>query len=242
MTDVRPLSGAMPAPVKLPLGQRLWEAPVTRILVFFGLTTALLLPLGFGQQVLFRAAHVHIAPPSEAAPTVVYACASLAAIFAFVLMVRYADRRSLESAGLTLRGAFSETGIGLLIGGGVFSAVMGAMRAVGAYHIGGINPHFHPAVPLLLFLFLAIFQEVAVRGYFFQTLERRWGTGIALTTSSLFFGLAHLGSPVDGLTTVQWLAGPVFITFETGLLFTAAYLLTRRLWLPIGIHWGWNFF
>ena len=29
---------------------------------------------------------------------------------------------------------------------------------------------------------------------------------------------------------------------ETGLLFTAAYLLTRRLWLPIGLHWGWNFF
>ena len=89
---------------------------------------------------------------------------------------------------------------------------------------------------------MAVFQEVAVRGYIFQTLERRWGTGIALAGSAAFFGLAHLGSPVEGLTTVQWLVGPAFIGVETGLLFTAAYLLTRRLWLPIGIHWGWNFF
>ena len=56
------------------------------------------------------------------------------------------------------------------------------------------------------------------------------------------FGLLHLGAPVEGLTTAQWLWGPLLITFETGLLFAGGYLLTRRLWLPIGLHWGWNFF
>jgi membrane protease YdiL (CAAX protease family) len=119
---------------------------------------------------------------------------------------------------------------------------MGMMRAVGVYHVAGVNPQFRPLVPLLLFLFLAVFQEVAVRGYIFQTLERRWGTGVALAGSVVFFGLAHLWSPVQGLTTAQRLVGPAFISVETGLLLTAAYLLTRRLWLPIGIHWGWNFF
>jgi len=91
-------------------------------------------------------------------------------------------------------------------------------------------------------LCIAVFQETAMRGCIFQTLERSYGSGIALIASSLFFGLLHLGSPVEGLSTVQWLAGPIFLSFETGLLFTAAYLLTRRLWLPIGLHWGWNFF
>ncbi len=184
--------------------------------------------------------HSHLS--GEATTTLGYACAAAATLLAYAVMVRRADHRSLGSAGLTARGLFSETGIGLLIGGGVFSAVMGMMRAVGVYHIAGVNPHFRPLVPLLLFLLLAVFQEAAVRGYIFQTLERRWGTGVALAGSVVFFGLAHLGSPVDGLTTAQWLVGPAFISVETGLLFTAAYLLTRRLWLPIGIHWGWNFF
>ncbi len=207
-----------------------------------GLALLFLAGTGLLAKAVVRTALPHSPLPGEVTTTLGYACAATATLLAYVVMVRRADRRSLASAGLTARGLFSETGIGLLIGGGVFSAVMGMMRAVGVYHIASINPHFHPLVPLALFLFLAVFQEVAVRGYIFQTLERRWGTGIALAGSAAFFGLAHLGSPVEGLTTAQWLVGPAFIGVETGLLFTAAYLLTRRLWLPIGIHWGWNFF
>ncbi len=233
---------AAPTGAPRPLLGRLRQSPITHILAFMGL--ALLLLLGVG--LLARAALLLVARQAslsdEATTTLGYACAATATLLAYVVMVRRVDRRSLESAGLTARGLFSETGIGLLLGGGVFSAVMGLMRAVGLYHIAAVNPHFRPLVPLLLFLFMAIFQEVAVRGYIFQTLERRWGTGIALAGSAAFFGLAHLGSPVEGLTTAQWIVGPAFIGVETGLLFTAAYLLTRRLWLPIGIHWGWNFF
>jgi membrane protease YdiL (CAAX protease family) len=29
--------------------------------------------------------------------------------------------------------------------------------------------------------------------------------------------------------------------FEGGILLSAAYVLTRRLWLPIGIHFAWDF-
>jgi len=226
------------APVR---GRQFWDSPITRILAFMGMALVFLLGMGL----LARAAlmvGVHSPLSGEVTTTLGYGCAAAATALAYVVMVRRADRRSFLSAGLTARGLFSETGIGLLIGGGVFSAVMGMMRAVGVYHIAGVNPHFRPLVPLLLFLFLAVFQEIAVRGYIFQTLERRWGTGVALAGSTVFFGLAHLGSPVDGLTTVQRLVGPAFISVETGLLLTAAYLLTRRLWLPIGIHWGWNFF
>ncbi len=223
-------------------GRHLRASPITHILAFLGLALLLMgIDLLLVRAALGTAAgHLHLS--GGVTTTLGYACAAAATLLAYVVMVRRADRRSLLSAGLTARGLFSETGIGLLIGGGVFSVVMGMMRAVGVYHIGGVNPHFRPLVPLLLFLFLAVFQEVAVRGYIFQTLERRWGSSVALAGSTAFFGLAHLGSSVDGLTTAQWLVGPAFISVETGLLFTAAYLLTRRLWLPIGIHWGWNFF
>ena len=225
-----------------PLLGRLWQSPITHIATFMGLTLLLLLGVGLLARAALLTVARHTALSGEVTTTLGYACAAAATLLAYVVMVRRVDRRSLASAGLTARGLFSETGIGLLLGGGVFSAVMGLMRAIGLYHIAAVNPHFRPLVPLLLFLLLAVFQEVAVRGYIFQTLERRWGTGIALAGSAAFFGLAHLGSPVEGLTTVQWIVGPAFIGVETGLLFTAAYLLTRRLWLPIGLHWGWNFF
>ena len=241
MTDKMTAFSAAGMP-RTPFGRRLRDAPVTHILAFMGLALLFLLGTGLAAKAALMLTARHSPLSGEATTTLGYACAAAATLLAYAVMVRRVDRRSLASAGLTARGLFSETGIGLLLGGGVFSAVMGMMRAVGLYHIAAINPHFRPVLPLLLFLFMAVFQEVAVRGYIFQTLERRWGTGIALAGSAVFFGLAHLGSPVEGLTTAQWLVGPAFIGVETGLLFTAAYLLTRRLWLPIGIHWGWNFF
>jgi membrane protease YdiL (CAAX protease family) len=242
MTDERPIAGAMPLASPPPLSRRFWGFPITRILIFFAVYVLLLLFIGLGLHEVLKALSQPQNLNESLTTTLGYGCMALAVVLALAVMVKWFDKRSLASAGLTFRGIFSETGIGLLIGGGVFSAVIGLMQAVGVYHIAGVNPHFHPQLPLVMFFFLAVFQEIAVRGYLFQTLETRWGTLVALITSTLFFGLAHLGSPVEGLTTLQWLVGPVFIAFETGLLFTAAYLLTRRLWLPIGLHWGWNFF
>lgn len=215
---------------------------MTEILVFAGITAAILCVLALPLLAVFHFAHVRIDPNSEHGGLTVEFCFAAAAAAAYIFITKRIDRRTLADAGLTPRGFFSETGIGLIIGGGVFSAVIGMMGAFGLYQTGAVNLHFKPALPLELFLCIAVFQEIAVRGCIFQTLERRWGSGIALIASSLFFGLMHLGSPVEGLSTGQWLVGPLFLSFETGLLFTAAYLLTRRLWLPIGLHWGWNLF
>ena len=218
------------------------QHPVMEILVFAGITAGMFCVLALPIAALYRWTHAPIDPNSERGGLTVEFCFAVAAVAAYVFVTKRIDRRSLTAAGITPLGFFSETGIGLIIGGGVFSAVIAMMGAFGLYRFGSVNPHFKPILPLELFLCIAVFQEVAVRGCIFQTLERRWGSGIALLASSLFFGLMHLGSPVEGLTTAQWLVGPLFLSLETGLLFTAAYLLTRRLWLPIGLHWGWNLF
>jgi len=218
------------------------QHPLAEILAFAAISTAVLLAIGLPLLAVFWLTHVRIDPFSERGGLTVEFCLAAAAVLGYAVVTRRIEGRSLADAGLAARGIFSETGIGLMIGGGVFSAIIGMMGAFGVYQIGGVNPHFRPLIPLALFLCIAVFQETAVRGCIFQTLERHYGSGIALTASSLFFGLLHLGSPVEGLSTAQWLIGPLFLSFETGLLFTAAYLLTRRLWLPIGLHWGWNFF
>ena len=218
------------------------QHPVTKILVFAGISTAIFLVIGLPLLAVFALTHVRIDFNSERGGLTAEFCLAVSAMLGFIIVTRRTRRLTLADVGLAPQGIFSETAIGLMIGGGVFSAIIGAMGSLHVYQFGSVNPHFRPLIPLALFLCIAVFQETAMRGCIFQTLERRWGSRIALIASSLFFGLLHLGSPVEGLSTWQWLTGPFFLSFETSLLFTAAYLLNRRLWLPIGLHWGWNFF
>ena len=235
-----------PATAKPSLGRRLWNFPVTRILayllLFAGLCLVFGLALGLPVGLALTAAHIPFRQGSEVWALLGESVMALAAVGAFLLMGLWADRRSPAALGLERRGLARDTAMGLLLGGGVFSVVIGLMAALGAYHVGGINAHFQPLIPLLLFLAVAVCEETIFRGYIFQTLEARWGSGIALAVSAVLFGLVHLGNPVGGLTPGLRLVGPVFIVFEASILMTAGYLLTRRLWLPIGIHWGWNFF
>jgi hypothetical protein len=49
------------------------------------------------------------------------------------------------------------------------------------------------------------------------------------------FGLAHTLNP--GAT----IGSSVAIALEAGVLLGAAYAATQRLWVPIGLHAGWNF-
>jgi membrane protease YdiL (CAAX protease family) len=78
-------------------------------------------------------------------------------------------------------------------------------------------------------------EEVIVRGVVYRILEEWFGTWAALAVSSLLFGALHLGNP--GATWWSSLA----IALEAGTLLGAAYLKTRRLWLPIGVHAAWNY-
>ena len=76
-------------------------------------------------------------------------------------------------------------------------------------------------------------QEPLYRGVVLRISEERLGSWLALLVSALAFGVAHLNNPgarvIDGVSI-----------FIFGLLFGGAYLLTRRLWLPIGLHAAWN--
>ena len=69
----------------------------------------------------------------------------------------------------------------------------------------------------------------------FRIAEEGFGTWVALVISVLLFGLSHLANPNATLY------GAAAIGIEGGMLLGVTYLLTRRLWLPIGIHFGWNF-
>src|ERR1051325_2758796 len=80
----------------------------------------------------------------------------------------------------------------------------------------------------------AVAEEAMFRGYGLQTLSRAKLAWLGVLLTSVPFGLVHLTNPnvVRGVTFAN--------TALAGIWLAAAYLRTRSLWLPIGVHWAWN--
>ena len=80
----------------------------------------------------------------------------------------------------------------------------------------------------------AVFEEVIMRGYVYYLLSSAFGGGVAVVASSVIFALVHLVRP-DRIPAVFTLNAFIF-----GLLTGASRYYTGDLWLPIGLHIGWN--
>jgi membrane protease YdiL (CAAX protease family) len=99
-------------------------------------------------------------------------------------------------------------------------------------------PHEHFAWPSLLFLSLllafgAIGEELLFRGYGFQVFLAAVGPFAAILPAAVLFAFMHANNPAFG-----FLAG--FNTFLWGVLLGYSFLRSGDLWLPIGLHFGWN--
>ncbi|NJP29871.1 CPBP family intramembrane metalloprotease [Microbispora sp. SCL1-1] len=155
------------------------------------------------------------------------------AVVVYARVVRWSERRTpVEVAG---KGAVPAVGRGLLIGAGMFAAVIVNLAFLGYFRIDGLGS-VTGAIGLLGFMAAAaVTEELLFRGVLFRIVEERTGTWIALGLSGLVFGLMHLGNEHASL----W--GAIAIAVESGGMLAAAYAATRTLWLPIGVHFGWNF-
>ena len=85
------------------------------------------------------------------------------------------------------------------------------------------------------FSLVAVGEEIIFRGVLFRWIDEKWGFWAAIIVSALLFGLIHITNPGGTL----W--SSVAIAIEAGLMLGAAYKWSGTLWLPIGIHWAWNF-
>ena len=86
----------------------------------------------------------------------------------------------------------------------------------------------------LVFMFAAAAEEMLFRGYPLQTLTRANLAWLGVLLTSAPFAAFHLYNPhvVPGFTFLN--------TALAGVWLASAYLRTRRLWFPIGLHWSWN--
>lgn len=89
-------------------------------------------------------------------------------------------------------------------------------------------------VPLAGLAVVGMAEEMMFRGVVFGVTERSLGSKAAVLISALLFSLAHL--PTEGVSTVA-----VAAIFAYGVMQAAIFMKTRRLWVCIGTHIGWNY-
>jgi len=127
-----------------------------------------------------------------------------------------------------------ELAIGIAMGAGLYSLCIAILMVLGVYRIEGFNPWPILLPGLAVTVATGVFEELVFRGGVFRLAEEWLGTWWAIALSSVVFGVVHLDNPED-------LKGVISITLWAGMLLAATYVLTRRLWLGIGLHAAWNY-
>jgi uncharacterized protein len=144
---------------------------------------------------------------------------------------------ALRSMGLVRRSsAKREWALGIALGWGMVALLVLPMMLSGRLHpIFDWSPAAWNSlvISVLVLAVGALAEEIGFRGYPFQRLIEAIGEAWATVAMALIFGLVHLQNPHATLASTLG-------TVLAGILFAVAYLRTRALWLPWGIHLGWN--
>jgi uncharacterized protein len=114
--------------------------------------------------------------------------------------------------------------------------LLGAVLAGAAYFqrtAAAEHPTASAAFIAVVLLFGAVGEEMLFHGYAFQLLIRKLGAFATILPAGIIFGFAHINNQnatYFGIgNTMLW-----------GILLGFAYWRTGALWLPIGLHFGWN--
>jgi membrane protease YdiL (CAAX protease family) len=159
--------------------------------------------------------------------------AAALALAAYAWVVRRTERR--EPVEVSLKTAPGALGRGVLIGLAMFLAVIVNIAFLGSYEVRGWGS-VQGAVAIFGFMAAAaVTEELLFRGILFRIVEERLGTWISLGLSAVVFGLAHAFNP----NATLW--SSLAIAVEAGCMLAAVYAATRNLWVPIGVHFAWNF-
>jgi uncharacterized protein len=160
-------------------------------------------------------------------------------LVAFSVLLKTLDRvegNPLPAMGLVAAHVLHDGLLGL-IAGTVMVAVAVLPIAIG-YRLGlhlVLSRHSLKLACAVLFILAtgAMAEEIAFRGYPFQRLVDATGAAAAIGFSSALFGAVHLRNPHASIFSL-------INTIAIGIVMAVAYLRTRALWLPWGLHFGWN--
>jgi hypothetical protein len=150
---------------------------------------------------------------------------------------RTGQRRSMgQIAGLISRpGMLHEFGTGTAVGWGLLLLTIVPSVFIGGLSVSvwtGAHQWFLLILDLLVLATGALCEELIFRGYPFQRLMDAIGSTLGSVLISICFVVVHYQPDMPHAA--------VFALFLLSLILCIAYLRTRALWLPWGLHFAWN--
>jgi membrane protease YdiL (CAAX protease family) len=212
------------------------ERPIWRQVIDFPLIAMVIAIVAFAAALALSLYLGKFVPPiGRVAVAAIHAVITIAFLLAaYVLVIARLGAR--PRSDFPLAPAARETAAGLGIGFALMAASVGVAALLGVYRIVGAGDASRLAMALIATAIMPAFtEELLFRGILFRWIEEFGGSWLALVVTSALFGLAHIFNP-----NATWFSS-FAIAVEAGLLLGAAYMLTRSLWLPMGLHAGWNF-
>ena len=157
--------------------------------------------------------------------------AALVCVLGYRVYVKRVERRAVtELSGLGAAAEWARgAGLGLLLG----LLTLAPLYLLGIYRLEGVGESFLLLKQIPEMLLVSVLEELLIRAVIFRIAEQAWGSQRALVFSTVLFVAAHLPGEISLLG--------VLVTAAASLAFTAAYQLSRRLWLPMGMHFAWNY-
>lgn len=177
----------------------------------------------------------------------------LPAVLAIWLVGRFIDKRKIKSFGFRFnKNWWIDFGFGFGLGAILMTSIFiiellsGWVSISGTFRTAGTGYGFLESLLVFIFVFVCAgaAEEIFARGYLiknlsegllFKSIRVKTSIIIALISTSIFFGLMHLGNSNASLIST-------FNIMLAGLMFGIGYVYTSELAIPIGLHVSWNFF
>jgi hypothetical protein len=157
--------------------------------------------------------------------------ATVACALGYWACAKWFERR--EVSELSVSGAPAEWARGAGMGALLVLLTLAPLGGLGIYRIEGMGDSLPLLRQIPAMLLVSVIEELLFRGVLFRIAEQAWGSRRALVLSTALFVAAHLPGDIDPMG--------VLVTAAASVAFTAAYLLSRRLWWPMGMHFAWNY-
>lgn len=208
---------------------KIWQFPLTAMVASLGLIIGAAFLTSTATEYFFRP---YVPVPFGTILSVLFLI--VLCITFYKLVIRHLGAKKHDDLPFDVR-TLRDTALGF--GGGALgiSICVGLAAMFGVYRITDTDEFSDWLTIIFVFgLYAGFFEELLTRGILLRWLEEIVGTWLAMIVSALVFGFLHLWN--DNATVFSSLA----IAIEAGIVLGAAYILTRSLWLAIGLHAGWN--
>ena len=152
------------------------------------------------------------------------------------VFMKFLDKEKFINLGFETKNRLNEFLIGIIIGAVIMSTGYLLLLLLGEIYFQKTIIDFKEIIlSIILFIVIAVSEEILMRGYVLRNLMISFNKYVALLISAIVFSLIHGFNPNIDLFSMTNI-------FLAGILLGLSYIHTQNLWFPIALHLSWNLF